>query len=210
MSLAQRSRAEPPVPEARRSSTPGSVPEETPPRGGTLERSSWCPASATALLVHEVRRGQSRTGVARGAARAGPQPLPRKTPAGPLSPLQALVRGGLDTWAADAGFVTATGQALADACRMEPQEVEVAAAELLRGRESPQGTASPPGGPSLRSSLSSLDQRQGSQEALLPPGPGWGPAWLCGLGAAGGGPPGTLQTSAGSRLPGPSPRQHKA
>uniref|UniRef100_A0A287BEQ2 Voltage-dependent L-type calcium channel subunit alpha n=1 Tax=Sus scrofa TaxID=9823 RepID=A0A287BEQ2_PIG len=48
---------------------------------------------------------------------------------------EALVRGGLDTLAADANFVTATGQALAEACRMEPEEVEVAATELLRGRD---------------------------------------------------------------------------
>uniref|UniRef100_I3LIY3 Voltage-dependent L-type calcium channel subunit alpha n=1 Tax=Sus scrofa TaxID=9823 RepID=I3LIY3_PIG len=50
----------------------------------------------------------------------------------PTSSPQALVRGGLDTLAADANFVTATGQALAEACRMEPEEVEVAATELLR------------------------------------------------------------------------------
>ncbi|XP_019493541.1 PREDICTED: voltage-dependent L-type calcium channel subunit alpha-1S [Hipposideros armiger] len=84
---------------------------------------------------------------------------------------EALVRGGLDTLAADAGFVMATGHALADACRMEPEEVEVAATELLRGRESLQGTASPLGSLSLRSSLGSLDQRQGSQETLIPPRP---------------------------------------
>uniref|UniRef100_A0A8D1P8W1 Voltage-dependent L-type calcium channel subunit alpha n=1 Tax=Sus scrofa TaxID=9823 RepID=A0A8D1P8W1_PIG len=53
----------------------------------------------------------------------------------PTSSPQALVRGGLDTLAADANFVTATGQALAEACRMEPEEVEVAATELLRGRD---------------------------------------------------------------------------
>lgn len=57
-----------------------------------------------------------------------------------LFPLQALVRGGLDSLAADANFVMATGQALADACQMEPEEVEVAATELLK-RESPEGGA---------------------------------------------------------------------
>lgn len=88
----------------------------------------------------------------------------------PLSSLQALVRGGLETLAADAGFVTATGQALADACRMKPEDVEVAATELLRGRGSPVGTAGTQGGLSLRSSLGSLDQCQGSQETLIPPG----------------------------------------
>ncbi|XP_028629636.1 voltage-dependent L-type calcium channel subunit alpha-1S isoform X3 [Grammomys surdaster] len=53
---------------------------------------------------------------------------------------EALVRGGLDSLAADANFVMATGQALADACQMEPEEVEVAATELLK-RESPEGGA---------------------------------------------------------------------
>nr|XP_034368879.1 voltage-dependent L-type calcium channel subunit alpha-1S isoform X1 [Arvicanthis niloticus] len=55
---------------------------------------------------------------------------------------EALVRGGLDSLAADANFVMATGQALADACQMEPEEVEVAATELLK-RESPEGGAMP-------------------------------------------------------------------
>ncbi|GAB1285480.1 Voltage-dependent L-type calcium channel subunit alpha-1S [Apodemus speciosus] len=53
---------------------------------------------------------------------------------------EALVRGGLDSLAADAHFVMATGQALADACQMEPEEVEVAATELLK-RESREGGA---------------------------------------------------------------------
>ncbi|XP_055454049.1 voltage-dependent L-type calcium channel subunit alpha-1S [Psammomys obesus] len=53
---------------------------------------------------------------------------------------EALVRGGLDSLAADANFVMATGQALADACQMEPEEVEVAATELLK-QESPEGRA---------------------------------------------------------------------
>lgn len=59
-----------------------------------------------------------------------------------LSSLQALVRGRLDSLAADANFVMATGQALADACQMELEEVEVAATELLN-RESPEGRAMP-------------------------------------------------------------------
>lgn len=109
------------------------------------------------------------TGWAEGKASAGrPRGSAPKPP--PLSPLQALVRGGLETLAADAGFVTATGQALADACRMEPEDVEAAAAELLRGRESPGGTASALGGLSPGSSLGSLNQCRGSQETLIPPG----------------------------------------
>ncbi|KAK2494943.1 hypothetical protein MC885_005651, partial [Smutsia gigantea] len=91
-----------------------------------------------------------------------------RTPATALLIQEALVRGGLDTWAADADFVMATGQALADACRMEPEEVEVVATEMLKRQESPGGMASALGCPSLGSSLGSLDQKQGSQETLLP------------------------------------------
>ncbi|XP_040841145.1 voltage-dependent L-type calcium channel subunit alpha-1S [Ochotona curzoniae] len=82
---------------------------------------------------------------------------------------EALLRGGLDTLAADAGFVMATGQALADACHMEHEEVEVAAVELLREREAIQGTASTLGSWDHSSSLPGLDQMQGSQEPLVPP-----------------------------------------
>uniref|UniRef100_A0A2K6G431 Voltage-dependent L-type calcium channel subunit alpha n=1 Tax=Propithecus coquereli TaxID=379532 RepID=A0A2K6G431_PROCO len=121
--------AEGPRPEERRSSTPGSLQEETPHGRSTREDTSRCPAPATALLIQE-----------------------------------ALVRGGLGTLAADADFVMATGHALADACWMEPEEVEVAATELLKGRESREGTAS-----ALRSSLDSLDQHQGSRETLIAP-----------------------------------------
>ncbi|KAM5237785.1 voltage-dependent L-type calcium channel subunit alpha-1S [Ctenodactylus gundi] len=92
-----------------------------------------------------------------------------QAPATALLIQEALVRGGLASLAADANFVTATGQALADACQMEPEEVEVAATELLKERESPEGTASALGDPSLRSSLDSLEQPQGSQETLVPP-----------------------------------------
>uniref|UniRef100_A0A8C9QCS1 Voltage-dependent L-type calcium channel subunit alpha n=1 Tax=Spermophilus dauricus TaxID=99837 RepID=A0A8C9QCS1_SPEDA len=64
-------------------------------------------------------------------------------PATALLIQEALVRGGLDSLAADAGFVMATGQALADACQMEPEEVEVAATELLRERQTPEGPSVP-------------------------------------------------------------------
>lgn len=106
-----------------------------------------------------------------GGERAGPEAAPLENPTNLLSPLKALLRGGLDTLAADAGFITATGQALAEACQMEPEDVEVAATELLRRRESPEGTAGALGPPSLRSSLGSLDTCQGSQETLIPPRP---------------------------------------
>lgn len=72
----------------------------------------------------------------------GRRQFARKTPPYILFALQALGRGGLDSLAADAHFVMATGQALADACQMEPEEVEVAATELLK-RESPEGGARP-------------------------------------------------------------------
>ncbi|XP_066095020.1 voltage-dependent L-type calcium channel subunit alpha-1S [Saccopteryx bilineata] len=99
------------------------------------------------------------------------RPSPYLSPASSRLIKEALLRGGLDTLAADAGFVMATGQALAEACRMEPEEVEVAATELLRRRETPEGTASALGSPSLRSSLGSLYQHQGSQETLIRPRP---------------------------------------
>lgn len=70
--------------------------------------------------------------------------------------------------AADAKFVMATGHTLVEACQMELQEVEVAAAELLKGRETLEGVASARGRWSLGSSLGSLDLHQGSQETLIP------------------------------------------
>lgn len=73
--------------------------------------------------------------------------------------------------ATDANFVMVTGQALADACQMAPEEVEVAATELLKRQESPEGLASALGRWSIRSPLGSLDQHQGSQETLIPPRP---------------------------------------
>ncbi|XP_030674542.1 voltage-dependent L-type calcium channel subunit alpha-1S [Nomascus leucogenys] len=127
-------RVESPMPEDRKSSTSGSLHEETPHSRSDGENTSRCSAPATALLIQE-----------------------------------ALVRGGLGTLAADANFIMATGQALADACQMEPEEVEVMATELLKGREAPEGMASSLGCLNLGSSLGSLDQHQGSQETLIPP-----------------------------------------
>uniref|UniRef100_A0A8D2FSI3 Voltage-dependent L-type calcium channel subunit alpha n=1 Tax=Theropithecus gelada TaxID=9565 RepID=A0A8D2FSI3_THEGE len=127
-------RVESPMPEDRRSSTPGSLHEETSHSRSTGENTSRCSAPATTLLIQE-----------------------------------ALVRGGLGTLAADANFIVATGQALADACQMEPQEVEVMATELLKRQEAPEGMASSLGCLNLGSSLGSLDQHQGSQETLIPP-----------------------------------------
>ncbi|XP_006078506.2 voltage-dependent L-type calcium channel subunit alpha-1S isoform X2 [Bubalus bubalis] len=95
------------------------------------------------------------------------------TPGGPAPAMallirEALVRGGLDSLAADANFIMATGQALAEACQMEPREVEVAAAELLQGREALEGVPGARGCPGLGSSLDSFDLREGSQETLVP------------------------------------------
>ncbi|KAM7234731.1 hypothetical protein CapIbe_013551 [Capra ibex] len=89
-------------------------------------------------------------------------------PATALLIREALVRGGLDSLAADANFVMATGQALAEACRMEPREVEVAATGLLQGREALEGLPGARGCLGLGSSLGSLDQHEGSQETLIP------------------------------------------
>lgn len=177
--LQQRSRMEPPMPEARRSPTPGSLPKEAPHSSRHPESPSRCLAPATALLIQEVRPGWARAlgcihggpGVAWGGERAGPRGSSPERPCQPLSSLKALLRGGLDTLAADTGFITVTGQALAEACRMGAQEVEEAATELLRRRESPGGTPGALGPPSLGSSVSSLDQHQGSQETLIPPRP---------------------------------------
>ncbi|XP_029789001.1 voltage-dependent L-type calcium channel subunit alpha-1S [Suricata suricatta] len=91
-----------------------------------------------------------------------------QTPATARLIQEALVRGGLDRLAVDADFVMVTGQALADACQMELEDMEVAATELLKRQGSPEGMASAQGRLSLRSSLGSLDQHQGSQETLIP------------------------------------------
>ncbi|XP_060034500.1 voltage-dependent L-type calcium channel subunit alpha-1S [Erinaceus europaeus] len=102
------------------------------------------------------------------SSRARGSPSKHPAPATARLIQEALVRGGLDSLAADAGFIMVTGQALADACQMEPEEVEVAATELLRGRESPEDVTH---GSSLQSSMGSLDLPQGSQETLITPGP---------------------------------------
>ncbi|XP_031992371.1 voltage-dependent L-type calcium channel subunit alpha-1S [Hylobates moloch] len=114
--------------------------------------------SSTSGSLHETPHSRS----------AGENTSRCSAPATALLIQEALVRGGLGTLAADANFIMATGQALADACQMEPEEVEVMA-ELLKGREAPEGMASSLGCLNLRSSLSSLDQHQGSQETLIPP-----------------------------------------
>lgn len=152
--------------------------EEAPLSGRTPESPSGGLAPATALLIQQVRPGGTRVpGYMHGGQGGpdggwpGPKAAPSARPAPRLSSLKALLRGGLDTLAADTGFVSATGQALAEACQMAPEEVETAAAELLRMREPPEGAAGALGPPSLRSSVGSLDQHQGSQETLIPPRP---------------------------------------
>nr|AAA31159.1 dihydropyridine calcium channel receptor protein [Oryctolagus cuniculus] len=136
------------------------------------------PAPCQQPSTDPPERGQRRTSLTGSLQDEAPQrrssegSTPRRpAPATALLIQEALVRGGLDTLAADAGFVMATSQALVDACQMEPEEVEVAATELLKERESVQGMASVPGSLSRRSSLGSLDQVQGSQETLIPPRP---------------------------------------
>ncbi|CAI9179953.1 unnamed protein product [Rangifer tarandus platyrhynchus] len=133
------------------------------------------PAASCQLMGEEspVPKARSPTpGSLPGEARPGSR-MEDGTPGGPapattLLIREALVRGGLDSLAADTNFIMATGQALAEACQMEPREMEVAAAELLQGREAPEGVPGAQGWSGLGSSLGSLDQREGSQETLIP------------------------------------------
>lgn len=144
------------------------VPEEAPPKDGT----PGCPAPAMALLIREVRGARKALDCIPGWPCNGPgwrgAEAPWEDPPGHRLRLQALVRGGLDTLAADAKLVMATGHTLVEACQMELQEVEVAAKELLKGRETLEGVASARARWSLGSSLGSLNQHQGSQETLIP------------------------------------------
>lgn len=149
--------AEPPVQEERKGAMPRSLEtphnrnfEESVPRNSACR----CTAPATAVLIQEVRWGWDRAaghregwpcdslswGEGRTNRGGSQKAIFLEDPPYLLFPMQALVRGGLDSLAADANFVMATGQALADACQMEPEEVEVAATELLK-RESPEGRA---------------------------------------------------------------------
>ncbi|XP_052056876.1 voltage-dependent L-type calcium channel subunit alpha-1S isoform X3 [Apodemus sylvaticus] len=109
---------------------------------------SPCQLSQAEHPVQEERKGAASWSLATPNSRNLEERVPRNSahrctaPATAMLIQEALVRGGLDSLAADAYFVMATGQALADACQMEPEEVEVAATELLK-RESPEGGAMP-------------------------------------------------------------------
>ncbi|XP_036926405.1 voltage-dependent L-type calcium channel subunit alpha-1S isoform X3 [Sturnira hondurensis] len=130
-----------------------------------------CQSPRAESLMPEARRSPppgSLPEEAPHSSRAPESPPRCQAPATARLIQEALLRGGLDSLAADAGFVQVTGQALAEACQMEPEEVEVAATELLRRREASEDSASALGSPSLRCSLGSLSQTQGSQETLLP------------------------------------------
>uniref|UniRef100_A0A7N4P8R0 Voltage-dependent L-type calcium channel subunit alpha-1S n=1 Tax=Sarcophilus harrisii TaxID=9305 RepID=A0A7N4P8R0_SARHA len=107
------------------------------------------------------------TGGGQGADPEAPAP---STPATARLIRKALVQGGLGTLAGDTGFVVATGRALADACQMEPEEVEEAANELLKGQECPKDRNRSPS--SLESQAigpapGSYDGSWGSREALI-------------------------------------------
>uniref|UniRef100_A0A8C0IXJ1 Voltage-dependent L-type calcium channel subunit alpha n=1 Tax=Chelonoidis abingdonii TaxID=106734 RepID=A0A8C0IXJ1_CHEAB len=67
-----------------------------------------------------------------------PQPEPPDR-ADPFLLLQALLSDGLSTLACDPSFVTAMRAEMAATCQLEMVVMEEAAAELLRGRESPEG-----------------------------------------------------------------------
>uniref|UniRef100_A0A8C0VFW2 Voltage-dependent L-type calcium channel subunit alpha n=1 Tax=Cyanistes caeruleus TaxID=156563 RepID=A0A8C0VFW2_CYACU len=95
-----------------------------------------------------------------------PQPgqLPRlSTQAVPSSSAQALISGGLRALAHDSSFVAVTRDEMAASSQLEMDEVEKAAVELLKGRETLQGT---------RTSSAPLDT------SAMPPGrsPGLGAA----------------------------------
>lgn len=105
-----------------------------------------CQLSQTEHPLQEEGKGPTSWSLETPKSRNFEEDVPRDSaprctaPATAMLIQEALVRGGLDSLAADANFVMATGQALADACQMEPEEVEVAATELLK-RESPEGGA---------------------------------------------------------------------
>uniref|UniRef100_A0A8I5Y8D5 Voltage-dependent L-type calcium channel subunit alpha n=1 Tax=Rattus norvegicus TaxID=10116 RepID=A0A8I5Y8D5_RAT len=109
---------------------------------------SPCQLSQEKHPVHEEGKGPRSWSTETSDSGSFEERVPRNSahkctaPATTMLIQEALVRGGLDSLAADANFVMATGQALADACQMEPEEVEVAATELLK-RESPKGGAMP-------------------------------------------------------------------
>lgn len=69
--------------------------------------------------------------------------LPRlSTQAVLSSPAQALISGGLGALAHDSSFLAVTREEMAASSQLEMDEVEKAAVELLKGRETPQGTKS--------------------------------------------------------------------
>ncbi|XP_055966549.1 voltage-dependent L-type calcium channel subunit alpha-1S [Sorex fumeus] len=117
------------------------------PRSKSCEeklRAQWAPGAAPSTHCQpEERRSPtrgSRPEETPHSHRREESPARHPAPATALLIREALVRGGLDTLAADTGFVAATGQALAEACHMEPGAVEAAATELLREREDPAGS----------------------------------------------------------------------
>lgn len=70
-----------------------------------------------------------------------PGQLPRlSTQAGLSSPAQALISGGLGALAHDSSFLAVTRDEMAASSQLEMDEVEKAAVELLKGRETLQGT----------------------------------------------------------------------
>ncbi|XP_068930637.1 voltage-dependent L-type calcium channel subunit alpha-1S isoform X1 [Petaurus breviceps papuanus] len=94
-----------------------------------------------------------------------PEAPASSTPATAQLIRKALVQGGLGTLAGDTGFVVATGKALADACQMEPEEVEEEANKLLEeDRNSTPSSLEPQ---VVGPSPGSYDGPWGSQEALI-------------------------------------------
>lgn len=74
---------------------------------------------------------------------AGWVPAARAAPQAVLSsPAQALISGGLGALARDSAFLAVTRDEMAASSLLEMDEVEKAAVELLKGRETLQGTRS--------------------------------------------------------------------
>uniref|UniRef100_A0A8C0IXF0 Voltage-dependent L-type calcium channel subunit alpha n=1 Tax=Chelonoidis abingdonii TaxID=106734 RepID=A0A8C0IXF0_CHEAB len=105
---------------------------------------NFCPASWRSHPSSSGGQSTPRVCAKLGSAAAlhpgvvSPQPEPPDR-ADPFLLLQALLSDGLSTLACDPSFVTAMRAEMAATCQLEMVVMEEAAAELLRGRESPEG-----------------------------------------------------------------------
>ncbi|XP_019348147.2 voltage-dependent L-type calcium channel subunit alpha-1S [Alligator mississippiensis] len=128
-----------------------------------------CPVSRLHIVPPQVPREEASTheqGVEEGEVQGsawqvdGDSDLTREedpaasAPATTLLIQEALISGGLSTLAHDPSFVTVTSNEMAAAYQMEMEEVEMAAAEVLKGRKSLEGEkTTSPGQPLSSTSL---------------------------------------------------------